>query len=195
VELAARGARLGGVRIDSGDLAGLATDVRRTLDGAGLTEATIFASGNLDEHAIAGLVAAGAPIDGFGVGSRLAVSADAPYLDAVYKLVELDGRPVLKLSPGKATLPGSKQVWRRVEDGTFAGDVVCLRDEEPPPNAVPLLEPAVPGDLATARERAAAQRAALPPAQRALVAEPYPVEVGAGLAALRDEVAAEVRMR
>jgi nicotinate phosphoribosyltransferase len=195
LELAARGGRLGGVRIDSGDLAGLAAAVRRTLDGAGLTETTIFASGNLDEHAIAGLVAAGAPIDGFGVGSRLAVSADAPYLDAVYKLVELDGRPVLKLSPGKATLPGSKQIWRRVEDGALAGDVVCLHDEEPPANAVPLLEPAAPGGLAAARERAAAQRAALPPAQRALAAGPYPVEVGAGLAALRDEVAAEVRTR
>jgi nicotinate phosphoribosyltransferase len=196
VELAARGGRLGGVRIDSGDLAALSARVRRTLDAAGLTEATIFASGNLDEHAIARLVAAGAPIDGFGVGSRLAVSADAPYLDAVYKLVELDGRAVLKLSPGKATLPGSKQVWRRVEDGVFAGDVVCLRDEEPPANAVPLLEPAVPGgDLETARARAAAQRAALAPAHRALDAGPYPVGIGAGLAALRDEVAAEIRMR
>jgi nicotinate phosphoribosyltransferase len=102
---------------------------------------------------------------------------------------------VLKLSPGKATLPGSKQVWRRVEDGVFAGDVVCLRDEEPPANAVPLLEPAVPGDLAAARERAAAQRAALAPAHRALDARPYPVEVGAGVAAVHDEVAAEVRAR
>jgi nicotinate phosphoribosyltransferase len=196
VELAAQGGRLGGVRIDSGDLAGLATAARRTLDAAGLPDATIFASGNLDEHEIARLVAAGAPIDGFGVGSRLAVSADAPYLDAVYKLVELDGRPVLKLSPGKATQPGSKQVWRRVEDGRFAGDVVCLRGEEPPANAEPLLEPpAAGGSLAAARERAAAQRAALPTAHRRLDAEPYPVEIGAGLAALRDEVAAEIRTR
>jgi nicotinate phosphoribosyltransferase len=200
--LAARGGRLGGVRIDSGDLLKLSAGVRRTLDEAGLADARIFASGNLDEHGIARLVAARAPIDGFGVGSRLAVSADAPYLDAVYKLVAYDGRPVLKLSPGKETLPGSKQVWRRLEDGRFAGDVVGLPGRDAPAAAEPLLEPMLAGGerlvrcgLADARERAAAQRAALPAAHRALDAEPYPVEVGAALAALRDEVAGEVALR
>jgi nicotinate phosphoribosyltransferase len=200
--LAAHAGRLGGVRIDSGDLLELSAVVRRTLDEAGLAEARIFASGNLDEHEIAHLVAAAAPIDGFGVGSRLAVSADAPYLDAVYKLVAYNGKPVLKLSPGKETLPGSKQVWRRLEHGRFAGDVVGLPGSDAPAGAEPLLEPMlagggrlVRGGLPEARERAAAQRAALPSAHRALDAEPYPVEVGAALAALRDEVAGGLALR
>jgi nicotinate phosphoribosyltransferase len=200
--LAARGGRLGGVRLDSGDLRELSLAVRRTLDEARLDGVTIFASGNLDEHELARLVAAGAPIDGFGVGSRLAVSADAPYLDAVYKLVAVEGRPVLKLSTGKATLPGSKQVWRRRDGGLLAGDVVALRDEEPPKGAKPLLEPLASGGerlvregLAEARERAAAQRAELPDEHRALAAAPYPVEVSARLAALRDELERGLRSR
>ena len=135
-----------------------------------MPDVTIFASGNLDERELARLLAAGAPIDGFGVGSRLAVSADAPYLDAVYKLVAVDGRPVLKLSPGKATLPGAKQVWRR---SRRRGDTIALADEPGPDGATPLLEPAMTRGvrlrhepLAAARERAAAQRAALAPEHR-----------------------------
>ncbi len=103
--LAGRGVRLGGVRLDSGDLLELSRSVRRVLDEADLADVTILASGNLDEREIARLLAEGAPIDGFGVGSRLGVSADSPFLDAAYKLVAFDGRPVLKLSAGKATLP------------------------------------------------------------------------------------------
>ncbi len=95
-ELAAAGHRLGGVRLDSGDLGADSAEARRILDAAGLTDATIFVSGNLDEHTIAALLAAGAPIDGFGVGTRMGVSADAPYLDMAYKLVAYDGRPTLK---------------------------------------------------------------------------------------------------
>ena len=95
-----------GVRLDSGDLAGLAVRARRLLDDAGLPEARIVASGGLDEHAIAALVAADAPIDAYGVGTKMGVSADAPYLDSAYKLVAYDGRPVMKLSrarrPGRA---------------------------------------------------------------------------------------------
>ncbi len=106
VELAASGGRLGAVRLDSGDLLELSGRVREVLDGAGLPGVTIFASGNLDEHEIARLLVSGAPIDGFGVGSRLAVSDGAPSIDLVYKLVDFDGRPVLKLSADKATLPG-----------------------------------------------------------------------------------------
>jgi nicotinate phosphoribosyltransferase len=179
------------VRIDSGDLAGLGRAVRDVLDSEGLADVTILASGNLDERSIAALLEAGAPIDGFGVGSRLAVSADAPYLDAVYKLVAFDGRPVRKLSPGKATLPGAKQVWRSADR-----DTIALAEEPGPGGATPLLEPAMArgvrirrGPLSAARERAAAQRAALAPAHRSLDAAPYPVEVSDALARLADELA------
>jgi nicotinate phosphoribosyltransferase len=187
-ELVERGGHLGAVRLDSGDLAYLSRRVREVLDEAGLPDVTIFASGNLDEQAIARLVEAGAPIDAFGVGSRLAVSAGAPFIDLVYKLVAFDGRPVLKLSSGKATLPGSKQVWRRSKEAQFAGDVVSLSDEEPPHDAVPLLERATAGGLEVARERAAAQRLALPNVYRRLDAEPYPVEISAGAEQLRRAV-------
>ena len=188
--LAERGGRLGAVRLDSGDLLDLSRRVREVLDEAELPEVTIFASGNLDEHEIARLLGAGAPIDGFGVGSRLSTSAGAPYVDVVYKLAAFDGRPVLKLSAGKATLPGAKQVWRRSAGGQFAGDVVTLADEDGPPDAEPLLEPASPGTLIEARERAAAQIAALPAAQRSLDAVPYPVEISPRVAELARSVAA-----
>jgi nicotinate phosphoribosyltransferase len=128
------------VRLDSGDLAALARRTRAELDGAGLRNVRIFASGGLDEHEIQRLVSAGAPIDAFGVGTRMGVSADAPFLDTVYKLVEYDGRPVMKVSPRKVTAPGPKQVFRRAR---FAGDVVGLRDEPAPEGASPLLEPAM----------------------------------------------------
>jgi nicotinate phosphoribosyltransferase len=128
-----------GVRLDSGDLDRLSRESRRILDRAGLDTARIFASGGLDEHEVAELVRAGAPVDAFGIGTQLGVSADAPYVDAVYKLVEFDGRPVLKLSPAKATAPGRKQVWRGPSE-----DVIGLRDEAAPgPNHEPLLEPAM----------------------------------------------------
>jgi nicotinate phosphoribosyltransferase len=126
-----------GVRLDSGDLDRLSREARRTLDQAGLQRARIFASGGLDEHEVAELVRAGAPVDAFGIGTQLGVSADAPYVDAVYKLVEFDGRPVLKLSPAKATAPGRKQVWRGASE-----DVLGLREEAAPgPDHEPLLEP------------------------------------------------------
>jgi nicotinate phosphoribosyltransferase len=190
--LAARGGRLGAVRLDSGDLLDLSRRVRGVLDEAGLTGVTIFASGNLDEHEVDRLLAAGAPIDGFGIGSRLAVSDGAPFFELVYKLVAFDGRAVLKLSAGKATMPGPKQVWRRTDGTQFAGDVVTLADEEGPAGAEPLLQPAAPGTLAEARERAATEIAALPPEQRRLDAVPYPVVISAGIEALARSVAARV---
>jgi nicotinate phosphoribosyltransferase len=126
-----------GVRLDSGDLDRLSREARRILDHAGLGRAKIFASGGLDEHEVAELVRAGAPVDAFGIGTQLGVSADAPYVDVVYKLAEFDGRPVLKLSPAKASAPGRKQVWRGPSE-----DVISLRDEAAPgPNHEPLLEP------------------------------------------------------
>ncbi len=125
-----------GVRLDSGDLDALSREARRTLDEAGLPHVRIFASGGLDEEDVERLVRAGAPIDAFGVGTRIGVSADAPYLDSAYKLVEYDGRAVLKLSEAKATEPGRKQVFRRP-----GGDVIGLRDEPGPTGAEPLLVP------------------------------------------------------
>src|SRR5581483_4420941 len=125
-----------GIRLDSGDLEELSRAARAILDQAGLRNVRIFASGGLDEDDVDRLVAAGAPIDAFGIGTKMGVSADAPYLDSVYKLVEYEGRPVLKLSEDKATEPGRKQVFRGPE-----GDVIGLRDEPSPPGAEPLLVP------------------------------------------------------
>lgn len=125
-----------GIRLDSGDLDALSREARRILDEAGLPHVRIFASGGLDELDVDRLVRAGAPIDAFGIGTKMGTSADAPYLDSVYKLVEFDGRPVLKLSAAKATLPGRKQVFRGPE-----GDVLGLRDEPAPDGTEPLLVP------------------------------------------------------
>jgi nicotinate phosphoribosyltransferase len=121
-----------GIRLDSGDLAELARQSRRILDDAGLDRVAIFASSSLDEDAIAALVAAGAPIDGFGVGTRMGVSADAPSLDIVYKLAEYGGRGRLKLSTGKRVLPGPKQVFRVEENGIAVRDVIGTADKSLP---------------------------------------------------------------
>jgi len=128
-----------GVRLDSGDLDALARGARALLDDAGLTHAHIFASGGLDELEVHELVRAGAPVDAFGIGTQLGVSADAPYIDSVYKLVEFGGRAVMKLSSAKVTPPGRKQVWRR--DGDEHADLLALRDEPGPAGSMPLLEP------------------------------------------------------
>ena len=118
----------------------LALKTRKLLDEAGLGEVEIFASGGLDEFEVDRLLVAGAPIDGFGVGTKVGVSADAPYGDSVYKQVEYDGRPVLKLSAEKQTLPGPKQVFRyRNDEGIFIKDVIARDDEPTPKRAEPLL--------------------------------------------------------
>ncbi len=188
-----------GVRLDSGDLDRLARLARRLLDGAGLRQARIFASGSLDEYAIADLVERGAPIDAYGVGTKMGVSADAPYLDSAYKLVTYDGRPVMKLSAGKATLPGAKQVYRGP-----GGDILTLRDEPPPAGHQPLLLPvmrhgkrlAAAEPLAAAQHRCAGSLAWLPPAARALTAAvPPPVRTSPALAALRHDLARGLRER
>lgn len=144
-ELAQEGRRVRAVRLDSGDLLTLSRAVREILDQAGFPDIQIFASGGLDEYELAALEAAGAPIDGYGVGSRLGTSADAPLADMAYKLVEYEGHPVLKLSTGKRTLVGAKQVWRRLDkNGGYAEDLICCRDEPAPgPDWVPLLRPVV----------------------------------------------------
>jgi nicotinate phosphoribosyltransferase len=195
--LAQRGIRVKGVRLDSGDLAALSRSVRRILDEGGLAEATIFASGNIDEHRIRDLLAAGAPIDGFGVGTSLVTSSDAPYLDAVYKLQEYAGRARRKRSTGKATWPGRKQVYRHCDRaGRFEHDVVTVEGDERPGD--PLLVPVMrngrrlhaPESLATIRERAAAQLAKLPARLRALesAARPYRVEIAPALRKLAAQV-------
>ncbi|MYE46382.1 MAG: nicotinate phosphoribosyltransferase, partial [Chloroflexi bacterium] len=194
--------RVHAVRLDSEPLGELAFEARAILDAAGLERVEIFASGGLDELRIAELVAAGAPIDAFGVGTRAAASADAPTLDAVYKLAAYAGRGRIKLSAAKETLPGRKQVFRlRDAAGLARGDVIARAAERL--EGEPLLEQVMRGGerleagmrtLEDARERAAAERERLPAALRALEAPdvPYPVEVSTALRAeaeaLRDEL-------
>jgi nicotinate phosphoribosyltransferase len=186
------------VRLDSGDLLKLSRRVRSVLDGGGLEEVGIFASGGLDEYEIERLVKAGAPITGFGVGSKLGGSADAPFLDMAYKLSEFDGRAVLKLSSGKATWPGRKQVWRVSRGAHFAQDVVGLADEPGPYGGELLLVGVMVGgrrlrqeSTAHARRRAAAQRDALPDGLRSLPPQAaYPVRMSEELVALRDATTA-----
>lgn len=128
-ELAAEGVQVRGVRLDSGDIAELSVEVRRILDEGGCHETQIFASGDLDEYRIAELLARGAPVDAFGVGTQLGTSADAPALGGVYKLVEDVHGPKVKLSTGKATLPGRKQIYRFSEAGRYHHDVMALESE------------------------------------------------------------------
>jgi nicotinate phosphoribosyltransferase len=129
-ELGRQGHRLRGVRLDSGDLLDLSRKTREVLDGAGLRDTRIYASGGLNEYKLERLTAAGAAIDVFGVGTDMGTSGDAPWLDMAYKLVEYAGRPRLKLSAEKLTYPGRKQVYRfTAGGGVYAEDVLALRDE------------------------------------------------------------------
>jgi nicotinate phosphoribosyltransferase len=198
-ELAEAGHHLRGVRLDSGDLVELSRAVRSILDEAGLTKTIVFASGNLDEYAVERLLAAGAPIDGFGVGTRMGVSADHPYLEIAYKLVSYAGRPAMKLSADKVSLPGPKQVWRTVRDGQMDGDLLGLAGELPPGNSEPLLVDVMadgrrltePEPLPRTRERADAGRAALPVGCRDLHNPTrYPVALSSALLALQRQAAA-----
>lgn len=196
-----QGRHVDAVRLDSGDLARLAVRVRAILDAAGHREIGIFASNSLDEYALADLCAAGAPIDGFGIGTRLVVAADAPALDCVYKLQEYAGRPRRKRSTGKPTLPGRKQVFReRDANGRFHADVIGLESDPLP--GQPLLAPVMRGGrrccpsppLVDVREYAAAQLARLPESLRMLTRPAaYPVRVAASLEALAREVDAVFR--
>ncbi len=179
------GITIRGVRIDSGDLAEHAQRVRRILDAGNLTEVTLFGSGDLDEHRLRELMAAKAPFDGFGIGTRLDASTDAPTLDLVYKLQEYAGRSRRKRSEGKATWPGRKQIYRQTDAaGILAGD--CLGLEDQPHPGEPLLIKVMEGGRrlqppespAVIRERTRTQLAALPPALCALQPAPsYPVDI------------------
>jgi nicotinate phosphoribosyltransferase len=191
--LAREGIAIGGVRLDSGDLVAHARAVRAILDGAGLGDVLIFASGNLDETRVDQLLRAGAPIDGFGVGTALDTSSDVPALDAVYKLESYAGRARRKRSEGKATWPGVKQVWRELNDqGTLRRDRLQLVDEAG--TGAPLLQPVMRGGRRVAAAPSlpaiaayhAAQMRTLPAALRGLepTAAPYAAEVSDALHAL-----------
>jgi nicotinate phosphoribosyltransferase len=190
-----------GVRLDSGDLGTLADEARALLDRADLERVSIFASGGLDEFAIADLLEDGAPIDGFGVGTGMGVSDDAPALDMAYKLTAYAGTGRLKLSSGKRILPGRKQVFRIERDGRAMRDVIAREGEALPGR--PLLEqvmrdgqrlPAGAVELGRARERARDEIRHLPDAIRSIdpPAEPYPVEVSDALRAYQHDVAEQV---
>ncbi len=196
IPLAARLAREGisiqAVRIDSGDLSEHARRVRRILDEGGLSTVHIFASGNLDEYTLQELIASAAPIDGFGVGTRMNTSSDRPYLDCAYKLAEYAGKPRRKRSEGKATWPGRKQVFRHYDDGgRFQSDNVSLADEAL--SGESLLVQVMAGGrriaaaplLTALRDRAADQLARLPEPLRSLEsAPPYGVTIAEPLQAL-----------
>jgi len=196
-EMAQRGQKLRGVRLDSGDMAQLSRKVRRIFDEAGLKDVLIFASGAFDEFKLAQTIEAGAAIDSFGVGTKVGVSADAPYLDIAYKLVMIEGRPVMKLSRGKKTLAGPKQIFRFFDSqGLMAEDVLAMRQESIP-GGQPLLEmvmdqgqrlaPAESLDII--RSRVQAGRASLPERFNKIKGkERYPVRLSQGLSGLQDKV-------
>jgi nicotinate phosphoribosyltransferase len=192
--------KISGIRLDSGNLVELSKAARRMLDDAGLTDVTIFASGNMDEYSITELAEEGAPITGFGVGTHMGVSADAPYLDMVYKLVSYAGRGRLKTSPGKGTLPGRKQVFRLEKDGAAKHDIIAAADESH--GGRPLLEqvmqygkrlPAGYRTMEDARKLARKELSLLPPHVRSIqITEPYPVRVSDELVRRKEEALARV---
>jgi nicotinate phosphoribosyltransferase len=194
--LKADGISIGAVRIDSGDLIALSKSVRHILDASGLREVNIFVSGGIDENDLVRMVAAGAPINGFGIGTSLTTSFDAPALDCAYKLEEYAGMPRRKRSVGKATWPGRKQVWRRYgSDGRMAGDIISLESDKQP--GEPLIEPVMQAGrrlapsptLAQIRERAARELEHLPePLRRLQTGASYPVEVSDALKRLAADV-------
>ena len=199
LKLKEKGLSVRGVRLDSGDVIELSRKVRRVLDEAGLSEVKIFVSGGLDERKIAEIVSSGAPVDAFGVGTKMGVSADAPYLDLAYKLVEYDGRPRMKLSEGKITYPGRKQVFRRYDDsGLMEEDLLALREEDLP--GEPLLKCFMrernlletPPSLSTIRRRAAEEIARLPKEVREGKRSPSP-RISEALGLLYQETAEGLR--
>ena len=203
-EMEARGGRLQFVRLDSGDLAAISREVRKILDDHGLNYVRILASGGLDEFEIAQLLADGGRIDSFAVGTKMGVSADAPYFDIAYKLVKYAGRPVMKLSTGKVTLVDQKQVWRQADgQNRPTRDVIALRDEALP-GAAPLLQPVMRhGEilqprptLKEARQYFKRQFALLPEPYKDLTQPaPYPVDLSPGLRDLQARVERGIHQR
>jgi nicotinate phosphoribosyltransferase len=196
-EMGARGERLQSVRLDSGDMAAISREVRRLLDDGGAPEVRILASGGFDEYKIAQVLAAGAQIDSFAVGTKMGVSADAPYFDIAYKLVKYGGRPIMKLSTGKVTLVDKKQAYRHYNgQGGMCRDVIALRQEEVS-GAVPLLRPVMGRgriirplpSLDDSREYFLSQFSLLPEPYKVL-RDPslYPVALSPGLQELQSRV-------
>ncbi len=199
-EMAEKGKQIKGVRLDSGDMTQLSKEVRKIFKDAGMANIYIFASGGYDEYKISNAIENNADIDGFGVGTKMGVSADAPYLDIAYKLVRYDGRPILKLSSGKKTLVNEKQVFRKTENGKPTGDVIALRDENL--GGKPLLMLAMkdgqrrfnPEPLRDIRERLLKELNHLDDAYKRLKdPDEYPVELSPELQKLQKEVVQEVR--
>lgn len=203
-EMEARGDRLRSVRLDSGDIAAISQEVRHRLREQGLGYVPILASGGFDEFKMAQILAAGGEVDSFAVGTKMGVSADAPYFDIAYKLVKYAGRPVMKLSTGKVTLVDKKQVFRYYDErGAMARDVIALREEELP-GATPLLQSAMrqgrPSQplpsLKECREYFLAQFALLPAPFKALQEPaPYPVDLSPELKDLQSRVKQEIQHR
>ncbi|MGX2039001.1 nicotinate phosphoribosyltransferase [Methylocaldum sp. MU1018] len=188
--LAARNIPIKGVRLDSGDLAELAKGVRSILDRGGLSECSIFASGDLDEHALLNMLETGAPIDGFGIGTRMTTSEDMPYLNCAYKLQEYAGRPRRKRSKGKENWPGCKQAYRHYGNGGQMLHDVIAEECEPRTGGEPLLRQVMTKgkrlgaqeSLAVMRERLWDQLQRLPPALKSVEeSAPYPVLISDGL--------------
>jgi len=190
------GIKVKGVRLDSGDLADHAFKVRRILDGGGLQNTTIFASGSVDEYVLERLMKQNAPIDGFGIGTHMDTSADAPYLDCAYKLVEYAGKARRKRSEGKVLWPGRKQVFRRYDEaGRMHNDILSLEGDQQ--EGEPLILPVMKGGrrltppepLQRSRERALAELERLPEPLKSLEAGPvYPVTVAQAVKNLASEV-------
>jgi nicotinate phosphoribosyltransferase len=201
-EMKTRGLCLQGVRIDSGDLAELAVQVRRLLDEGDLPDVKIVGSGGLDEYDLARFSAANVPYDSYGIGTKMGVSADAPWSDMAYKLVQYGDRPVLKLSTGKESWPGKKQIYRRRDErGQLSEDIIALRSESVA-GADPLLEQVlregkVTGPLPTlkdARNRCREELERLPKIYRSIINPArYPVQFSAGLRELRDSLQKRAR--
>jgi nicotinate phosphoribosyltransferase len=204
-EMNAKGQRLHGIRLDSGDLLALSRQTRALLNDAGLAGAQIVASGGLDEFEVDALVRAAAPIDAFGVGTKVGVSADAPWTDCVYKLVRYADRPVVKLSPKKQTLPGPKQVYRcRDPAGVWQRDLIARENEPSPRGAEPLLRLVMTGgrrlepapSLRQLRDRFRAEFAALPEPHKALRAPAhFEVTISSELESLQRQVVEETLRR
>jgi nicotinate phosphoribosyltransferase len=196
-EMAANGQRLQGVRIDSGDLKNLAIEVRRIFDEAGLKSVKIIGSGGLDEFDLADFTVADVPYDSYGVGTKMGVSADAPWFDIAYKLVEYDERPVLKLSTGKVSWPGKKQVFRmRDERDQLQKDVIALREENIP-GADPLLQKVMASGKVAVRSPTLEEirdnfmgefKRLSDPIKAIRNPASYPVEISPQLTKLREEV-------
>ncbi|MDZ4230830.1 MAG: nicotinate phosphoribosyltransferase, partial [Dehalococcoidales bacterium] len=199
-EMAARGQRLRGVRIDSGDLLTIGREVRRILDEAGFHNVQIVGSGGLDEFDLEELSRENAPYDAYGVGTKMGVSGDAPWTDMAYKLVRYDERPVLKLSTGKVSLPDAKQVFRFTADGHPHHDILALHDEMIT-GGEPLLKPVMAGGHITAplpslreiREQLQQEFGQLDEKYK-MIRDPatYPVSLSAGLQTLKESMECRV---